>query len=129
MTTESTPAKVRLSDRFGPNAPVAQIMAEYDGGEHGRCIEPVNGWRALPIGTLLYAPRWVPVDEALPPEHVTCAVRMDGDYIAVAWSSYWHGGRTDFARWVFPHDSDEGFADKITHWLALPPLPALGPNV
>jgi hypothetical protein len=66
--------------------------------------------------------RWIPVTEALPPEHVTCAVRMNGDYIAIAWAAYWHGARTDFARWVFPHDSDEESVDKITHWFALPPV-------
>lgn len=35
--------------------PVAQIMAEYDGGEFGRCIEPLKGWKSLKIGTALYA--------------------------------------------------------------------------
>lgn len=60
--------------------PAAQIMAEWDGGEEGRCIEPLAGWNALPTGTLLYAatPDAAPVAPSgryIPPELVA-AVRF-----------------------------------------------------
>ena len=69
-------------------------------------------------------PQWVPVSERLPSEHVTCALRLRGDYITIGWASYWHGARTDFARWNFPHDSDEDVAHEITHWMHLPAAPS-----
>ena len=81
----------------------------------------MSAWDVWQARAALSAPAgWIPVSERLPSEHVTCALRLRGDYITIGWASYWHGARTDFAQWNFPHDSDADVAHQITHWLALP---------
>lgn len=66
---------------------------------------------------------WIKCSDRLPSEEQgTVAVLTRTNDVLTAWATYWHGARTDFACWTFPHgDEDEGA--EVTHWTPLPELP------
>lgn len=72
-------------------------------------------------GELASKPRWIPVTERLPEEHVFVLIRQDDDRMMVAervdgdwWYRYF---AYDVDRW------DENEQGKITHWMPLPEPP------
>ena len=70
--------------------------------------------------------RWIPVSERLPEESTgTVAVLFDDGQPGVAWATYWHGARSDFAEWTYPLD-DLGDGRSVTHWMPLPAAPEGG---
>ncbi|SDV49252.1 Protein of unknown function [Chitinasiproducens palmae] len=70
-------------------------------------------------------PRWISVDERLPVEHENVAVMFDDGGYATAWAAYWHGARSDFAKWMFALD-EIGEERTVTHWMPLPSAPEVG---
>jgi len=64
---------------------------------------------------------WIRSSERLPLEDdgEVLALMEDGR-CEIAWATYWHGARTDFACWTF-RDPDEDRA--ATHWMPLPEPP------
>jgi Protein of unknown function (DUF551) len=62
--------------------------------------------------------QWIAVSDRLPTEDDgEVLVRMRDGRHEIAWASYWHGSRNDFARWMF-RDPDEDEAP--THWMTIP---------
>jgi hypothetical protein len=67
--------------------------------------------------------QWIKCSDRLPTESErTVAVLFDDGEPGVAWATYWHGARTDFAQWTFPID-ELGEDRRVTHWMPLPPPP------
>ena len=67
--------------------------------------------------------QWVSSSDRVPAEDDgEVLVLMADGRCEIAWATYWHGARTDFACWTF-RDPDE---DRVpTHWMRLPNPPAL----
>ncbi|MCY1286651.1 hypothetical protein D9M70_356270 [compost metagenome] len=103
------------------------LRSQVDLGEGRRLFALCAEHGAPPGGTLkrlrekLEAPqRWIPVSERLPTEEDgTVAVLTEAGSILTAWATYWHGARSDFAGWTFPHPGDEE-EEKVVFWAPLP---------
>ncbi len=86
------------------------------------------GWLpiAAPIAQTAPQPEqsgWINAAERVPAEDDgEVLALMDDGTCEIAWASYWHGARTDFAGWTF-RDPDEDRTP--THWMPLPAAPAL----
>lgn len=61
---------------------------------------------------------WIAVSDRLPTEKDgEVLVRMADGRPEIAWATYWHGSRNDFAQWTF-RDPDED--ETPTHWMPIP---------
>jgi Protein of unknown function (DUF551) len=66
---------------------------------------------------------WIPTSNRLPSESDgEVLVRMRDGTHEIAWATYWHGARNDFAQWMF-RDPDMEDATP-THWMPIPEIGA-----
>lgn len=116
--------------------PVGRVLTYEESLRTDGKSGPAFWFGPLPAGAFLYAapiaqtaPQpdqsgWVSASERVPAENDgEVLVLMADGTCEIAWASYWHGARTDFAGWTF-RDPDEDRTP--THWMPLPALSAQG---
>ena len=77
----------------------------------------------MPQWKIDYAPKWIRIEDALPPEneHVLFALVIDGDNVSMADIGKWTGRKTEYGMLIMEdYYSDDGDLENANLWYPLP---------